>query len=609
MRRLVLLGLLGLGVSGCLIDPAEDDDIDPLEKPLCPELVVEPLSRPSNSATLSTASSALSSTPNASQPMLVRFRKQTGVRSAAALRQREDKVRKLGRLKYHWSSLDTAALSLTSEEQAQLAQDPDVLSITPDRTVHALGVSPRLPVPALLGATSTTGSPTEYTWAVQMTQANKVWDDNNDGVLDTGAPNGSGITVCVIDSGIDPNHAELKAAYAGGRDFVDGDDTPDDKDSSGAWGGGHGTHVAGTILAQLGSGGQVNPNDPSLSPSGMVGLAPGARLLVARVLDERGDGRTSDVIEALSWCRTAGANIVSLSLGSSSSDPAEEEAFQTSWAAGVLAIAASGNGGEIATPESKVYPAAYSTVIAVGAVDADKKHPKFSQGGEHLSLVAPGVNIYSTYPTGRSPFASLEAGGTFYTSGAFDYVPFAEYEGMLVDCGLGVGMRSCPGATCEGFVAYVDRGDITFNEKVRNVRSQGARAVIVGNNNPEDDDTLSFTLGNAATWPPVTAVPTTTVPIIRAQLGNTVRVGIRGGDYSYSTGTSMATPHVSAVAALVWSANSQLTNADVRRILESTAEDLVDSGAPESHEGKDIVFGYGLVQAKAAVDQAIRERK
>ncbi|HYO73681.1 MAG TPA: S8 family serine peptidase [Archangium sp.] len=605
MRRLVLLGLLGLGVNGCVVEPI-DGGVDPLEQPLCPELVIKDLAR-SEAQAMSTASSALRSP--ATQPVLVRFRSQAGMRSASALRQREDKLAQAGgRLKYHWPSLDAAALSLTPEAQARLAQDPDVLSISPDRPVRALGLPRSVPVSALAAAAETPAAPSEYTWAVRMTQANEVWDNDNDGVLDTGAVIGSGITVCVIDSGIDRNHPELAAAYVGGKDYIDDDDNPEDKDASGGWGGGHGTHVAGTILAQLGSGGQVDLNDPALSPNGMVGMAPGARLLVARVLDERGNGRTSDVIAALKWCGEQKANIVSLSLGSSNPDETEEQTFQELWDAGILSIAASGNAGEL-SPYSPVYPAAYSTVIAVGAVDSEMGHARYSQGGEHLSLVAPGTNVYSTFPRGNSPFASLLAGDTFYKSRSLDYVPFEEYEGTLVDCGLGASMRSCLGASasCEGFVAYVDRGDVRFNEKVKNVRSQGARAVIIGNNDPADDDALGFTLGNPAQWPPVTAIPTTSVPAIRAQLGKSVRVGIRGGDYAYSTGTSMATPHVAGVAALVWSANPSLKNADVRRILESTAKDLL--GAPDSAEGKDPVFGHGLVQARAAVEQALREVK
>ena len=128
--------------------------------------------------------------------------------------------------------------------------------------MHALGLTPGSLVPALLAAPVASGSTSEYTWGVKATQANAVWDANNDGVLDTGAPTGEGITVCVIDSGIDPQHAELKAAYALGKDFIDGDDNPEDKDAAGAWGGGHGTHVAGTIAAQLGSAGRSTPTTP-----------------------------------------------------------------------------------------------------------------------------------------------------------------------------------------------------------------------------------------------------------------------------------------------------------------------------------------------------------
>jgi subtilisin family serine protease len=618
MRRLVLLGLLGLGVSACKPEPTTDGP-EQQEQPPCPELVVQDLSRTGERTpqALGTVRSALSassastsasiSTPDGGERVLVRFRKQTGVHSAALSRQREDKVRQLGaRVKYHWPALDTLALTVTPEEKARLAEDPEVLSISEDRKVHALGLTPGGLVPALLGVPVTTGSTSEYTWAVRATQANQVWDANNDGVLDTGAPTGAGITVCVIDSGIDPEHPELKAAYAGGWDFVDNDSNPEDKDATGAWGGGHGTHVSGTIAAQLGSAGQVNPNDPTLSSGGMVGVAPGVKLLMARVLDEKGDGRTSDVIAALNWCVGQKAQIASLSLGSPSRDDAEEAAFQAAYDAGMLTFAASGNSGEIATPESKTYPSAYPSVVAVGATDANNKHPKFSQGGAHLSLVAPGVNVYSSFPRGRSPYADLRAGGAFFVSAALDYVPYEEFEGALVDCGLGDSMHSCSTTSCsDGFVAYVDRGGTKFSDKVKNVRAQGARAVIIGNNDPEDDKTLGFTLGNPATWPPVTAVPTTSVADIRAQVGKPVKVGIHGSDYAFSSGTSMATPHASAVAALVWSANPKLTNKQVREILETTALDLQDSDYPDSGPGFDIVFGNGLVQAKAAVDKAL----
>jgi serine protease len=602
MRRLVLLGLLGLGVGACKPEPIEEQ-----EPPLCPELVEERVPSKALGVTTDALRSGSSALESDGQRVLVRFRKPSGrtVSSAAVARQREDKVQRLGaRVKYRWPKLDTLALSLSPEAQARLAQDPEVLSIHPDRPVHALGRSALAPVAALLGmAPNPSGSTQEYTWAVQMVQAPQVWDANGDGVLDTGAPTGEGIKVCVIDSGIDPDHPELKLAYGGGKAFIDGDEQPYDRDPEGKWGGGHGTHVAGTIAAQLGSSGRVDPNDRRVNGSGMVGVAPGATLLVARVLDYKGDGNTSDVIAALAWCQEKGAKIASLSLGSPEPSDPEKEAFAAAWSNGLLAIAASGNSGESAPPESKIYPAAYENVVAVGAVDKDELHPGFSQGGEHLGLVAPGVGIYSTFIQGRSPYAELYVGGTFHTSSVLEFAPLKEYEGRLIDCGLGNGLRSCPGAVCEGFVAYVDRGDITFAQKVRNVRSQGAFAVVIGNNDPEDDETLGFTLGGAGVWPPTTAVATTTAPLIRAQVGSNVRVSIKGGDYSFSTGTSMATPHVSGVAALVWSARPDLTNADVRQVLLDSAKDLSDPSDPTV--GKDNLFGYGLVQAKAAVDKAL----
>jgi subtilisin family serine protease len=619
MRRLVLLGLLGLGVSACKPEEITPPVVE--EQALCPDLVM-PFSGDAHGAELSTSTSALSSAPatDGLQRVLVRFRK-PGVlnlaASAAVPRQREDKVRQLGaRVKYHWPESDTMALSLSSEELARLSQDPEVLSISEDRKVYALGTSALAPVATLfeepvLGTRrplNTQASPSEYTWALRMVQADKVWDLDGNGVIEPGAITGQGIKVCVIDSGIDPEHPEIMAAYGGGWDYVDKDNSPMDRDEDG-WGGGHGTHVAGTIVAQPGSGATVDPNDKKLSPQGMVGVAPGATLLVARVLDKKGEGNTSDVIAAIKWCRDQGAKIASLSLGSSSENPEERTAFEEVWAGGMLTVAASGNGGEIATPETKTYPAAYETVIAVGSVTDEEKRSTFSQGGPFLSLVAPGEPVYSTYPRGQSPFAELVAGGAFLPSSAPLYAPTSGgYEGKLIDCGLGTGLRSCPGATCEGFVAYVDRGEITFAEKVKNVRSQGAHAVIIGNNDPKDDEVLGFTLGSRSShWPPVTAVPTTAIPTVRAQLGSNVKLTLKGSDYAFSSGTSMATPHVAGVAALVWSARPTLTNAQVRSILERSAKRLGDPNDPVTSADQDIAFGWGLVQAKAAVDLALSE--
>ena len=598
MRRLVLCCLLGMGAGACSSQTDTTPPNSTTESPLCPDLVIQGHGA-SPSQTQHVATSALISEP--AEPVLVRFRKATGVSAEALPRDRETQVLSLGgKLKYHWPSLDTMAVSLTPEAQARLAQDPNVVSISPDKVVHALDLRTTDTVPVRAGMTS------EYTWGVLATQANQVWDPDTQGVLKDGAPTGQGITVCVIDSGIDTHHPELTVPFAGGKDFLDGDDNPEDKAADGTWGGGHGTHVSGTIAAQLGSHGRVNADDASLSPEGVVGVAPGVRLLMARVLDTTGSGSTSDVIAALKWCQDTGhAQIASLSLGSPGYDDTENAAFQDVISKGMLVVAASGNGATATSLGDPVYPASYDGVMSVGAVDEKLQHAVFSQGGDKLSVVAPGVNVYSTFPEGQAPFAELSAEGTFYNSNALEYSGINEYEGTLQDCGLGDGLRSCPQATCAGFVAYVDRGDIHFSEKVRNVVSQGARAVIIGNNNPDDDATLAFTLEDPASWPPVTVVPTTTVPTLRALMGHTVHVGVAGADYAYSSGTSMATPHVAGVAALVWSARPSLSNTDVRGILEKTAKPLSDPSLPGTDAARDDYFGYGLVQAKAAVDMAL----
>ncbi len=606
MRRLVLLGLLGLsGSSACgeIIEPPTPQP--PVEDVVCPGIV--PLALPS----LEGSSALRSDVPaDTRQPVLVRFRQPTGAMRATATRQLEEKVERLGgRVKYHWPRLAWMAARLSPEEQARLAEDPDVLSISPDRPVHALGMSPLVPVSALLAAPVAQGSISEYTSGLNLVQAPQVWDADGDGVLDIGAPTGAGIKVCIIDSGIDDRHPELQVPYLAGKDFVDDDDDPKDQSADGKWGGGHGTHVAGTVAAQLGSGGVVDPQDSRMSPGGVVGVAPGAQLLVARVLNEKGNGDTSDVIAALQWCQEQGANIASLSLGSSADSAAEKEAFAQAWQAGMLSIAASGNGGSPDTEtgeQAPVYPAAYPDVVAVGSVRDDEIHSVFSQTGQHLSLVAPGEAVLSSYIVGASPYADLDVGGSFYNSRVLDFTPFGDYSGPLVDCGLGDDRRSCKeGATCEGFVAFVQRGGITFADKVANVWAQGARAVIIGNHDPEQDADLPFTLGSDKPWPPTTAVPTTSVQAIRAQVGATATVGIRGYDYAFNTGTSMATPHVSGVAALVWSARPQLTNEQVRDILQRSAKDLEFPGVTST--GRDKFFGYGLVQAKRAVDLAIQE--
>jgi len=566
VKRWVLPGLLGLGA--CTTAPAGE----------APKLCPSPVSEPSTAA----VRPASTSDEAGRERVLVRFRPVTGVHAAAL---REDVVKRVGgEVKYHWPRLGLLTVRLSPREREALARHPDILSLEDDVPVRALGLP------------NSSGHPGEYTESLKRVQAPEVWDANGDGMLDPGAPTGEGIKVCVIDSGIDDRHPELKVPYVPGlglgKDFIDGDDDPKDQDGNGVWGGGHGTHVAGIIAAQLGAGGRVELPAPAVHPNGMVGVAPGVTLLIARVLDTSGSGSLSDVLEALRWCQQQGARIASLSLGAPQSTEAGKDAFDAALAAGMLSVAASGNAGNNnpATPPPDLYPAAYPSVIAVGAVDAEGEHPTFSQTGAHLSLVAPGVSVLSTTILG-APFSRLLVAGGQIPSEPFAHSVDGEYTGRLLDCGEASPTVACPEATCEGFVAYV-RGNSSrsFSEQVKTVQAQGARAVILATGAVLDGP---FTLEGPGPWPAVVAVNRATGEALAKKAGSTARVGLLGADYARRTGTSMATPHVVAAAALLWSARPSLTPLQVRDLLERSAKDL---GPP----GRDPTFGFGLVQARTA---------
>src|SRR3989344_1015439 len=302
-----------------------------------------------------------------------------------------------------------------------LLMNPNVVGVEFDAVAHASGKGK--PAPSQPAQT--------LPWGVDRVDA------------DLSNHTGSGVKVCVVDTGIDKDHPDLQANIAGGRNFVAKGATVDptkwDDDN------GHGTHVAGTIAAV----------DNTI---GVVGVAPSASLLAAKVLNRQGSGYLSDVIAGIDYCVQNGAKVVSMSLGSSSDVQAFHDAVDAAYASGVLLVAAAGNdyGGAVS------YPAAYDSVVAVSATDSADNPASFSNVGPEVELAAPGVSILSTY---------------------------------------------------------------------------------------------------------------------------------KGGGYATLSGTSMATPHVSGVAALAWEANPLLTNAEVRALLQSTADDL---GAV----GKDDLFGYGLVDAE-----------
>ncbi|HYO55081.1 S8 family serine peptidase, partial [Archangium sp.] len=195
---------------------------------------------------------------------------------------------------------------------------------------------------------------------------------------------------------------------------------------------------------------------------------------------------------------------------------------------------------------------------------------------------------------GAASCFAVEAGGRILDSQILEYAGEGDYTGPLVDCGPGDSETSCgPAATHEGFVALVAPGSHSAAETVSHVVRQGARAVILRNADPIAG-TGFFTLDAPGAWPPAVSVSRDSGLELQALVGTSVRVSFTGVDYARLSGTSTATPYVSGVAALLWSARPGLTPARVRELLQRSARDL---GAP----GHDDTFGWGLVQAREAL--------
>ncbi len=255
--------------------------------------------------------------------------------------------------------------------------------------------------------------------------------------------------VCILDTGYTLNHPDLINSGVTGDDGYDNNDT-------GNWyedGNGHGTHVAGTIAAVGGN----NQGVVGVNRNGQL------KLHIVKVFNNAGNwAYGSDLIAAINQCKAAGANVTSMSLGGSGQSTAERTAFEQSYAAGMLHIAAAGNAGN----STLSYPASYDAVVSVAAVDSNSAKASFSQYNNQVEIAAPGVGVNSTW---------------------------------------------------------------------------------------------------------------------------------RDGGYKSISGTSMATPHVSGVAALVWSHYPQCSNVQIRNALNKTA---VDKGTA----GRDVNFGFGIINAKAAYD-------
>ncbi|MFU2018244.1 S8 family serine peptidase [Peribacillus butanolivorans] len=435
---------------------------------------------------------------------------------------------------------------------------------------------------------------------------------------------GKGIKVGVLDTGIDYNHPDLKEAYKGGYDFVDNDADPmettyEDWINAGkpeepgyVYYTNHGSHVAGTIAAQ-----KKNNVDYAVK-----GVAPEVDLYAYRVLGPWGGGNTQGILAGIDKAIEDGMDVINMSLGAQTNDPlyATSVAVNNAMLSGLVTVVAAGNAG----PNEKTLgsPGTAALGISVGASDASMSIPTFS-GSASIGK-----------------FENMQLLGKDFSD------RLEELQGKslpIVFAGLGKA-TDFAGKDVSGKIALIQRGELAFDEKIKNAKNAGAKAVIVYNNvdgqipaylgeavglipsfrlSKADGERLkglgegSFTFetlnntktegdhladfssrgpvnGNYDIKPDVVA-PGVSIFSTTPEFINDPQDGINYGNaYVRMSGTSMATPHVAGAAALILQENPEYTPFDVKAALMNTSDDL---------KGNNSVYevGAGRIDAYQAV--------
>ncbi len=468
---------------------------------------------------------------------------------------------------------------------------------------------------------------------------------------------GQGIKVAVLDTGIDAHHPDFAGIYKGGKNFIPNsstysktradDDasetlpserpasTPEFNANGSSFYTSHGTHVAGTIAA-------IGNNE-----FGIKGIAPKVDLYAYRVLGAYGSGSTSGIIAAIEEAVIQEMDVINLSLGGGSNTETDAGSFAINNAmlAGVISVIATGNSGP--KRETMGTPSTAPFGIAVGNTTNPEKmynvNVSVEAGNYNLSSQ---LNLMSTtYGTDLSQ----------QLAGEFDLVAVpgigkpADFDGLDVD----------------GKVALIARGEIAFVEKIENARANGAVATIIhnshnGSNTPGisnvflgndfaflptvdmsytdgvairtalegADGAVTFTNVQSTTTkgdevndsssrgpsvpnfdikPDVSAPGTnimSTIPMYKADFPDVTYEHA----YTRKTGTSMATPHIAGIAALVQQANPDWNAFDVKVALSNTAKILDTDKYDVFAQGAGRVNAYAAAHANVlayAVDEAL----
>lgn len=236
----------------------------------------------------------------------------------------------------------------------------------------------------------------EYTipYGIEMVNAQDAWLKGY---------TGKGVRIAIIDTGCDINHPALKDRILGGTNF-----TTDDECNPNTYGDykGHGTHVAGIIAGNK-------------TEVGVTGIAPDSKLFILKALDKNGNGNLDWIVSAINCAIDQNVDIISMSLGCPTDDKYLKQSIDNAVKKGILVVCASGNEGDGNGDTDEInYPGSYDEVIVVGAIDENKKMASFSNSNKFVDVVAPGVDILSTYKDGTYAKLSGTSMATPHVTGA-----------------------------------------------------------------------------------------------------------------------------------------------------------------------------------------------
>ena len=313
-----------------------------------------------------------------------------------------------------------ATITLPSQSAAQalamLQADPTVIGVYEDPTVsgqdgggdNVIVITPARPP-----------TPESYPWGLQAIHVPEVHADEP-GVK------GAGVTVAILDTGIDITHPDLSKNIKGGYNALAGQDPQNYQDDNG-----HGTHMAGIIAARMNN-------------LGIIGAAYQAKIVAVKVLDQNGGGRLSDLINGLGWIRANKIKVINMSLGFSEDNPLLAQAIERLYEAGVIMVASAGNQGVTCAqdgggddgggdsgcqpaPGGVNYPARYAQVISVAATNGANEVTGYSQSGPKVDIAAPGgtksgPRILSTNKGGGYGWGSGTSQAAAHVSGAITLV-------------------------------------------------------------------------------------------------------------------------------------------------------------------------------------------